>query len=295
LQAYYEPLGAPGCWVVHDLNCMSADRLAHCAWIADIDLMLAGCRSCWTYQLLHTMSLLGVLSRTAWDHRANSVVDRRCIMQLQLVPKSIKIALRDKMAARWAAVHVDPRIAPSGGVEMCTHAAWVMKFEHGNSQMSKHLKMCVSFVVLQCLARLRLGWHQLQIRTDRIKTARARMPRNQRLCRLCSTDGAAFRAHRIGGGCVEDVRHFWLEFPAYQHLRAKYPCVFGAGTADTTTQSVQACLLSIFDCDQQDQLAHVVYTMTAFRKQLSLPHGSNTSVQSIQQVVEEDVELTRIG
>jgi hypothetical protein len=62
------------------------------------------------------------------------------------------------------------------------------------------------------------------------------------------------------------------------------------------TQSVQTRLLSIFDCDQQDQLAHVVYTMPAFRKQcLSLPHGSHITVQSIHQVVEEDVELTRIG
>jgi hypothetical protein len=156
---------------------------------------------------------------------------------------------------------------------MCTHAEWMMKFERGNSPMPKHLKLCVSFVVLQCLARLRLGWHQLQIRTDRITKARARMPRNQRLCWLCSTHGAAFRAHRVGGGRVEGVRHFLLECPAYQHLRAKYPCVFGAGTADNTTQSVHTCLLSIFNCDQQDQLAHVVYTMTAFREHcLSLPH-----------------------
>jgi hypothetical protein len=27
---------------------------------------------------------------------------------------------------------------------MCTHAAWVMKFEHGNSPMPKHLKLCVA-------------------------------------------------------------------------------------------------------------------------------------------------------
>jgi hypothetical protein len=75
-----------------------------------------GCgRSCWTSQLLNTMSLLGVLSKTARDHRANTVVDRRCSMQLHLVPKSIKLAPSEKMTARWAAVRVDPRIAPSGG------------------------------------------------------------------------------------------------------------------------------------------------------------------------------------
>jgi hypothetical protein len=114
------------------LKCMPDDRLAHCAWVADIDLMLAGCRTCWTYQLLHTMSLLGVLRRNSWDHRENSVVDRHSIMHLQLVPKAIKLALHGQMASRWAQADVpgrDPRVAPSvcQGIEMCTHAAWVLK------------------------------------------------------------------------------------------------------------------------------------------------------------------------
>jgi hypothetical protein len=54
-------------------------------------------------------------------------------------------------------------------------------------------------------------------------------------------------------------------------------------------------LRSIFDCDQQDQLVHVVYTMTAFRNHcLTLPHGSHIAVNSVQRIVEEDVELIRI-
>ena len=279
------------------LKCMAHDRLAHCAWIADIDLMLGGCRNCWTYNLLHTMSLLGVLARTLWDRRANSVIDRQCIMQLELVPKTIILALRGRMASRWAAavVHVDPRAAPSTGLEMCTHAAWVLKFDDGTCTAPKHLKLCASFVVLQCLARLRLGWHQLQVRSDRIKRATARLPRNLRLCRLCSTEGAAFRAQRVGVGCVEDVRHFLLECPAYHHLRDKCPSVFGRALGESATQSVQSRLMSVFDCDQQDQLAHVVYTMTIFRNQcLSMPQGSHITVDNVQQVVEEDVELIRI-
>jgi hypothetical protein len=116
------------------------------------------------------------------------------------------------------------------------------------------------------------------------------MPRNQQLCRLRSTDGASFRTHHVGGGCVEDFRPFLLECPAYQHLRTKYPGGSGAVAADNTTQSVHSRLLAIVDCDQQDKLAHVDYTMTAFRKKcLSLPHGSHIAVNCIQQVVEEDV------
>ena len=208
------------------LKYMSDDRLAHCAWVADIDLMLRGCRNCWTYKLLHTMSLLGILNRTAWDRRANSVIDRQCIMQLQLVPKIIKLALRSMMASRWADMHVDPRTAPSGGIEMCTHAAWVLKFQEDSCAVPKHLKLCVSFVVLQCLARLRLGWHQLQIRTDRIKKARARLPRNERLCRLCSVHGAAFHAQHARVGCVEDGPTLSVGMPSIPAFEGKISMCF---------------------------------------------------------------------
>jgi hypothetical protein len=107
---------------------------------------------------------------------------------------------------------------------------------------------------------------------------------------MCSADGAPFLAQRVGGCCVEDVKHFLLECPAYQHLRARYPRISGDTMPDGTTQSEQLQLLSIFDCDQQDQLAHVVYTMTVFRDHsgLPLPHGSHIAITNVQQIVEED-------
>jgi hypothetical protein len=61
------------------------------------------------------MYLLGVIGRTAWDHWENSVLDRWCIMQLQLVPNGIKPALSDKMAARWAPLHVAIPALPNQG------------------------------------------------------------------------------------------------------------------------------------------------------------------------------------
>jgi hypothetical protein len=247
------------------------------------------------YKLLHTLSLLGVLSRTAWDRRANSIIDRQRIMQLQLDPKSIKLALLGRMASRWASLHADPRTAPSEGLEMCTHAAWVLKFHADICVVPKHLKLCVSFAVLQCLARLRLGWHHLQIRSDKIKRPALRLPRNERLCRLCSVEGGTFHAHHTGQACVEDVRHFLLECPAYQHLRVKYACVFGNAQNSDEAQSEHSRVLSVFDCDQQDQLAHVVYSMTVFRSHcLSLPPGTAMTVEGVQQIVDENVELVRI-
>jgi hypothetical protein len=108
-----------------------------------------------------------------------------------------------------------------------------------------------------------------------------------------TADGAPSLAQRVGrGGCVEDVKPFLLECPAYQHLRARYPCVFGDAVHDGTTQSEQLRLLSILLCDC---VTTGVYTMTVFRDHCwSLPHVSHIAITDVQQVVEEDVELIRI-
>ena len=196
------------------------------------------------------------------------------------------------MALRWAAMHADPRIAPSVGIEICTHAAWVLKLDEGSCAIPRHLKLCVSFVVQQCLARLRLGGHDLQIRLGRLKKRSSRVPRGERLCRLCSSVGAAFHAQREGPVCVEDVRHFLLDCPAYQHIRLQYDDVF----ARTYSPCESTHMLSVFDCIHQDRLAHAVYTMTKFREEcLSVPQGSDVQLEIVQQLVEDDIELIRIG
>jgi Reverse transcriptase (RNA-dependent DNA polymerase) len=273
------------------LRQMSSDRLAHCAWVADIELMLDGCCGCWTYKLLNTMSYLGVIDRaTIWDQDDRVIIDKHGIMHLQLLPKAVIFALHQRMAMRWTELHPDPRAAPSDRVEMCTHAAWVLKLRDGSHSrgVPRHLKLCVSFVVQQCFSRLRLGGHDLQIRLGRT-TSHA--PRHQRLCRLCSTARAPFARQHIGIGCVEDVKHFLIECPAYEHVRLRYTTVFGSALS-----GVRMDMHEIFDCEHQDQLAHAVYTMTKFREYcLSRPQGVAVRVEAIQQAVEADIELIRIG
>ena len=95
--------------------------------MADIELMLDGCRECCTYKLLHTLSLLGVVDgSTIWDMAGRPLTDKRGIMMLQVPPESIKAVLQQRMDLRWSALQPDPRIATSLGIEICTHAAWVL-------------------------------------------------------------------------------------------------------------------------------------------------------------------------
>ena len=69
------------------------------------------------------------------------------------------------------------------------------------------------------------------------------------------------------------------------------PAVFGSALARQTR------LYDIFYCEHQDQLAHAVYTMTKFREfcLMCAPGTAAVTVESIQQAVEADVELTRIN
>jgi hypothetical protein len=140
-------------------------------------------------------------------------------MHLQLVPKAIKLALHGQMASRWARADVlggHPRVAPSVGIEMCSHAAWVLKFQEGGCTVPKHLKLCVSFAVLQCLARLR----RLVGTSSEFGLIGLRRQMHTRLeisgCVGCVPQTVhLFLAQRVGGCCVEDAKHFLLECPAY--------------------------------------------------------------------------------
>jgi hypothetical protein len=64
---------------------------------------------------------------------------------------------------------------------------------------------------------------------------------------------------------------------------------------DGTTQSEQLQLLAIFDCDQQDQLATRCLHDDCIPRALLVvaTPGSHTAITNVQQIVEEDVELTR--
>ena len=260
------------------LKQMPSDRLAHCAWIADIDLMVDGCCGCWTYKLLQTMSRLEVIDGAAvWDQTGRVIANRQTIMQLQLVPATIKGALQRRMALRWAALHPDPRL--------CTFPwhrdVYTCCMDQSRScdgvtcETPKHLQWCaVSFVVMQCLARLRLGGHDLQIRLGKTKS---QVPRHQQVCRLCSKEGTCGRTSCTFYWSAQLISTFEigtvLSLAVHLHLRLS--------------------LYDIFDCEQ---LAHAVYTMTKFREFcLMCAPGTAVTVEIIQQAVEADIELTRIS
>jgi hypothetical protein len=248
------------------LGAMSPDRMAHHAWLQDIALMMSGCQKCWTFQVLSTLSSLHLLERAAWDALLpDSSITSEDIQRICVHESEVKEALKKLSLSRWAGCHLDPRSSPSLGVERCTHAAWVWPLPHMGTTgggRPKHLHLCMSFKMLQCLARFRMGWHHLQIQVGR----KDRVPRANRHCKLCSVVGGPFHVLEDGGQpCVEDLMHFMLECPAYANIRLQFPNVF-ADTAAVAPAGARMC--AMFACDHQQQLAVCIHTMDVHRSQL---------------------------
>lgn len=253
-------------------------KLAFNVWLADIDLCLDNCTECWTSSLLHVLGELHVLPVGF----TIATADQQQILSLHVDESAVLDALRTRIHDGWRqGLCDDPRGAPSLGVHMCTYKAWVRTSEQDSAP---HLTCFTSFKMLQCLCKFRIGWHQLRVQTDHS------LPRNQRHCKLCSTPHAPFR---VGGNAafVEDLLHFLLECPAYNHIRRAYPAVFQLADMN----SPNGYMRQIFASEHQQQLAACLYTMDLFRKEcLKLPAGTHVPVGRLTGVVKADIELIKV-
>jgi hypothetical protein len=139
--------------------------------------------------------------------------------------------------------HADPRLAPSKGVAMCQYTQWVSPVNpqvdlYMGAAAPPHTRLCLPFARLRNLAQLRIGCAHLEVEQGR--KCRPTAPQQDRVCRLCSVEGTpqerkvAILARTGITGNVEDLKHFLLECPAYDDLRAVCP----AFPADVYTRAV---------------------------------------------------------
>jgi hypothetical protein len=168
----------------------------------------------------------------------------------------------------------DPRLAPSQGVAMCQYAQWVSPLNpqadlYTRAAASPHTRFCLPFARLRNLAQLRIGCAHLEVEQGRKR--RPVVPRQDRVCRLCSVDGApqerrAAALARTGTGSnVEDLKHFLLECPAYDDLRAVCP----AFPADVyTTLASPGCVATVMGHSAQAALANTLFHMKVRRSEL---------------------------
>jgi hypothetical protein len=253
-------------------------RLAYNVWVDDIKLTVRGCRKNWTYMLLHTMEQLGVVD-SQW-RAPGATADT--IMALSLDADVVSSKLTGVLTSRWTAVldrrdpvtglPLDARTAPSDGIYLYTHGRWVYpldtsvaKFDCKNAP--EYTKLCMPFKVLQCVARLRMGYAALEAHTGRFN----RVPRSDRLCKLCSCEDSRHEwknmiQQRTGtADNVEDLKHFVLECPAYDHICQQYRCLFRPNAAHPYCTAV---LHRVFAYEDQEEVATSLYCMWSHRSAL---------------------------
>jgi sorting nexin-29 len=243
--------------------------MASYAWVEDVKLALAGSKSCWSFHVLSAMADLRLLQPDWRRQPLDWVLGRRW------EEPAVKLAVAGVFKARWQVDGmVDPRQAPSRGVSMCTHHKWVYPLDPGIQDFSRgnapaYTKLCLPFSVLRVLAQLRIGWAHLEVEQGRKR--RPKVPREARLCRLCSGDDSTLARRqavlaRTGTSAnVEDLKHFVLECPVYDEIRAAcaaFPVPVPASLDDPD------CLVDIFSHEAQSSLAHTLYKMKVHRAHL---------------------------
>jgi hypothetical protein len=254
----------------------SVPRMARSAWLADIALMRGGATGslhseCWAYKLLSTMQAIGVLPSGDWQWST----DLARLTFDEVVQQRLSALLN---AAWGVAPAVEPRVAPSAGLDMCTHCQWVYGFDARADYTDRrtapaYLRLCLPTAQLRALAQLRLGWARLEVRLGRQR--RPRVDRHRRLCPLCSAAGSPgpmrqtmqARAATCGAGAtgVEDMRHFLLECPAYDGVRQQYGLL---PAQPWLVQDPAACMRALFAHESQVRLARMIHAMCTTRTQL---------------------------
>ena len=106
----------------------------------------------------------------------------------------------------------DPRgVTSSANFKLVTYSAWFAPHE-GWEASKAFTSFLNNKVDIANVARMRMGSHNLNIETQRWG---GKVPRAQRLCTCCDMDK------------VEDEKHFLLECPLYDALRATWCCSTG--------------------------------------------------------------------
>jgi hypothetical protein len=175
---------------------------------------------------------------------------------------------------------VDPRQALSQGVSMCTHHMWVYPLDPGIQDFSRgnapqHTELCTPCGVLRVLAQLRIGWAHLEVEQGHKR--RPKVPREACLCRLCCGDDAtvamrqAVLARTGSSAHVEDLKHFLLECPVYDDIRAAC-AAFPSPVVDWLDNPDYMAM--VFAHEAQSSLAHILYKVKTRRARvLGLTYG----------------------
>ena len=275
------------------LRGMAPARLASQVWVADLELMLSGCRACWSFKVLSAFEKLGLVSAAQWRPGGEATV--ASIRQLELGRDVVQTALLGAQRRAWESIvggTLDPRTGPSTGTMMRTHTAWVHDLSAGVRQQRSNAplyqRLCLPLPHLHCLVRYRLGGQHLRGRQEHV------LPRGSRTCLVCGSSSSrrVWRDRmmaRCGALHDEDLLHVVLECPAYDHVRERYHTLVCTSThpapsAHRAILPAAARMLQFFEHDEQEDVIDCIRRIDTYRASLlglRLPEGVRVFAQPV--------------
>ena len=216
--------------------------LLRAAMRENVKLYLAGAE-CWSSKFLKSLEHIGVISEA--DLRQCANVDS--ILMLPITEEHVK----GKLANFWMLCRgsvfgspTDPRSFPDDTpVTFARYMSWVAP-----EAKPPHLTAFITTHIKHMIVRLRCTSFPLAVQKGR--HGRNRIPRSERVCQACHVKGV--QEH------VEDDKHFLVEFPVYNDIRASFPCIFNE---HMTTRSI----LNFAD---QAMLGQALHSMLTHRNML---------------------------
>lgn len=185
----------------------SKKSMAHQAFVADVDMALAGCTTCWAH---HVITCLHSADLGAAEHL--SITDKiNYYIKLVVPVEELCQQMADRFDCRWAEVAAssesDPRSIDGCGVKAHRYARWMgLPFTQGEeSCWLAHADVVMRPKLHQTLMRFRLLCWDLEVN---------RPQGRDRACRTCRICGDA--------QAVEDELHVLCECPAYESIRDRY-------------------------------------------------------------------------
>jgi hypothetical protein len=291
----------------------AADKMAARALRDDIRLMLSGCKDCWTFKLLDTLSEIGVIERSQWQPSTALCPTVMDIIGIPITEQQVKEVLE----LRWYELlrqHQPPELfwgdavthhASSDTIMLKTYLAWVRARDLRRTP--PHLKCTrLSFNQLQCICRMRLGWHNLEIQAGRHR----KVTRRDRVCRLCRAYGYTddrvdfwldnvgdARAGQLGDGQAmeppEDMLHFLVECRLLEPVRVQ--ARFAPMFKPELIRSPDASTLARYVMNYPDQvlLADALFALQEHRT-YCLQALQRGQLDDIELVIPVDAALSRM-
>ena len=108
---------------------MGSQKLVCKTLRADIELMLTGCKKCWSYYLLQSLTIIGVVQASDWSPGGTGNVTVDSIMALDIQEKVVRESLKQMFDKCWEDVdlvceHPQDPACPRNRIIHNSYAAW---------------------------------------------------------------------------------------------------------------------------------------------------------------------------